>query len=584
MSFWRKGPAGSESSVPDPPQGLRLPRLDGSVWLEWVLLGLILGATFLWCYKPLLDPDTFWHLAVGREMWQTGHLVRTETFSFTAPGMPWVDEEWLFHALAYPLWRFGGDTLLQLFTAACGALAAGLAYRSVRLLGGNAATFSLWFLPLAAVYSERFRFRPEILSMVFMALLLEILLRWKSAPEGWRRRLPWLLPLFWLWIQFHGAWAYGMALLCVFLSGTILQAWREQRRSWRLWGQALVTPALCGAVLFINPLGWRLPIFPVRHALSLLDHRQEYVPIAEWVRTPFSGVYALFSVLAVLAVLCVLMFRRRFRWPEFMIVASQAALGLYWVRYAAYAILALAPSAASRLAEVARPAWAKRAVLACALTAGVLAVALPIARPASYPTLAQRYPASEAAFLKDHDLSGNLFHEFRVGGFLEWTLPPTCKVFIDGRYGPFNAVGMDYYRAHQTVEKFQDLLKKYPAEVAFYAYPTFRMTPDPKGPPRGPSAILFPQKEWALVYMGDYGMVFLRRLPRFEPSIGLMEYKVLRPDDLPYLVWSAKIGRIKTEALDDDLARAAAQTPSEMLRQRCASARSLLRGEEKKPD
>jgi len=570
MSFRHTGPADSASSAPDPPPGLRLPPLDGPAWQEILLLGLLLLATLLFCNRPIQDPDTFWHLAVGREMWQTGGLVRTETFSYTAPGAPWVDEEWLFHALAYPLWKLGGDTLLQLITAVCGALAAGLVYRSVRLLGGNAAAFALWFLPLIGVYSERFRFRPEIASMVFMAVLLEILLRWRMAPEGWRSRLPWLLPLFWLWIQLHGAWAYGMALLVAFLAGGLLQAGREGRLSRRLWTDALVTPALCGAVLFLNPLGWRLPLFPFQHLLSMLRH-EEYVPIAEWARTPFSGAYALFSVLVILVVLAVMMSRRRFFWPEFMVVASQGALGLYWVRYAAYAILALAPSASSRLAQVSKPAWAKRIVLASALAAGVLAVVLPIARPTRYPSLAQRYPASEAEFLRVNGMCGNLFHEFRVGGYLEWVLPPSCKVFLDGRYGPFNAVGMEFYRANQSVEAFLALQERYPADIAIYPYPGFHMPAQDYGPPRGPSALLFPEDRWALVAMGDYGMVFLRRSPRFEGAIHRFEYPVLRPDDLAFLVWSAQHGSISRQGLDADLRRGLKECPSPAIRRELES-------------
>ncbi len=425
---------------------------------------------------------------MGREIWQTGGLVRTETFSYTAPGAPWVDEEWLFHALAYPLWRVGGDTLLQLITALCGTLAAGLVYRSVRLLGGNAAAFALWFLPLIGVYSERFRFRPEIASMVFMAILLEILLRWRIAPEGWRSRLPWLLPLFWLWIQLHGAWAYGMAVLVAFLAGGLMQAGREGRLSRRLWTDALAAPALCGAVLFLNPLGWRLPLFPVQHALSLLGHRQDYVPIAEWVRTPFSGVYAIFSVLVILVVLAVLVVQRHFRWPEFMVVASQGALGLYWVRYAAYAILALAPSASCRLVQISKPAWARRAILAIALAAGVLAVALPIVRPVHYPSLAQRYPASEAKFLRVNGLCGNLFHEFRVGGYLEWVLPPSCKVFLDGRYGPFNSVGMDYYRAHLDGGEVPGPLEEVPRGGGALCLPNLPNASRPQWSPSRPLA------------------------------------------------------------------------------------------------
>ena len=543
------------------PAYLRLPPIEGPAGREALLLALVLCATFLWCNKPLLDPDTFWHLAVGREIWQTGHLIRTETFSFTAPGAPWVDEEWLFHVLAYPLWRLGGDGLLRLITAASAALAAGLAYRSARLLGGSAASFSLWFLPLLGVYAERFRFRPEIVSMVFMALLLEVLLRWREAPEGWRPRLPWLLPLFWLWVQFHGAWAYGMALLCAFLAGGLLQAQRERRLTWRTAGLALVAPALCGSVLFLNPLGWRLPVFPVRHALSIFGCHEDYVPIAEWGRTPFAGDYALFTVLAVLLLVALLVMRGRFRWPEFTLVASQAALGLYWVRYAAYALLALAPSAASRLAGLAKPAWAKRTLLACAFAASVTAIAWPFVSPPVYPSMAERYPEREAAFLREKGLCGNLFNEFRVGGYLEWTLAGSCKVFLDGRYGPFNAVGMEYYRAHRTVETFRALLDKYPAEIAIYGYPGFQMTPDPKEPPRGPSALLFPKEEWALVYMGDYGMVFLRRIPRLMKPISDMEYRMLRPDDMAYLLVRARTDPTTRDALVAELTRALSQKP-----------------------
>jgi hypothetical protein len=356
-----------------------------------------------------------------------------------------------------------------------------------------------------------------------------------------------------------------MALLFVFLAGSLLQAGREGRLSHRLWTGALATLSLCGSVLFLNPLGWRLPLFPLQHLLSMLRH-EEYVPIAEWARTPFSGAYALFSVLVILVVLVVLVSRRRFSWPEFMVVASQGALGLYWVRYAAYAILALAPSASSRLVQASRPAWAKRVVLAGALAAGVLAVVLPIARPVPYPSLAQRYPTSEAEFLRSNGLCGNLFHEFRVGGYLEWVLPPSCKVFLDGRYGPFNAVGMDFYRANQSVRAFLALQERYPADIAIYPYPGFQMPARDPGPPRGPSALLFPEDRWALVFMGDYGMVFLRRSPQFEGPIRRFEYPILRPDDLPYLVWCVERGTIPRESLVSELQRALRNSPSPAVR------------------
>ncbi len=354
-----------------------------------------------------------------------------------------------------------------------------------------------------------------------------------------------------------------MALLCAFLAGGLLQAQREGRLSWRMGGRALVAPALCGCVLFLNPLGWRLPVFPrparpEHHSATT----RNYVPIAEWGRTPFSGVYALFTVLVVLLLVALLVMRGRFRWPEFTLVASQAALGLYWVRYAAYALLALAPSAASRLTGLAKPTWAKRTILACAFAAAVTAIAWPVVRPPIYPSTAERYPEREAAFLREKGLSGNLFNEFRVGGYLEWVLPRSFKVFLDGRYGPFNTVGMEYYRAHRTVETFRALLDRYPAEIAIYGYPGVPDdAPTPRNPPGAPPPCCSPREQWALVYMGDYGMVFLRRIPKYQRAIARMEYRALRPDDLAYLVWSARRGTLPQEASAADIGRALRENP-----------------------
>ena len=194
--------------------------------------------------------------------------------------------------------------------------------------------------------------------------------------------------------------------------------------------------------------------------------------------------------------------------------------------------------------------------MACAFAGAGAAVAWPLLRPTAYPTLAQRYPEREAAFLRANGLEGNLFNEFRVGGYLEWVLPASSKVFLDGRYGPFNKVGMEYYEAHRTVESFRALLDRYPVEMAIYGYPGGQIRPDPKGPPRGPSALLFPREQWALVYMGGYGMVFLRRIPRFQKAVGAMEYGLLRPDDLPDLLWRAERGAVPRDALAGDLRRA----------------------------
>ncbi len=551
-ALWEPDGTGPPQPVP---RGLGLPPLKVAAWREYLLLAMVLSAVFFYCFKPLQDPDTFWHLAVGRSIWQTGHLLTSETFSFTAPGAPWVDEEWLFHVIAYPMWKVGGDLFLRVFTAACGVLAAGLIYRSVRLLGGTAAGFAILFLPLIEVYAERFRFRPEIFSILFMTLLLELLFRWHEAPAGWKKRLPWLLLVFWLWVQLHGGWAYGMLLLGAFLFGAVMDAVRERRFSSRMLGQAAGIMVAVWAVLFINPFGWRLPLFPVHHLVSLW-RGEHYVPIAEWMRTPFAGDYRYFYGLVLLAILAVLITPGRFRWKDFAIVSSQSFLGFYWVRYAAYAVLAVIPPTLSRILDLKKPVWIKRTALAAAFLGAAFAVYLGATRPSGYPPMDEGYPVMEAAFLRQHHVHGDLFHEFRAGGYLEWALAPQCKVFLDGRYGPFNKVGMQFYDAHKSLRAFEALLHRYPADIVIYPYQDFRLKTARNTPPRGVTAVLFPRQEWSLVYMGDYGMVLLKRIPAYEGLIQRYGYSEFRPGDLPYLVWSVERGTIPRKNLASDLRRA----------------------------
>lgn len=44
-----------------------------------------------------------------------------------------------------------------------------------------------------------------------------------------------------------------------------------------------------------------------------------------------------------------------------------------------------------------------------------------------------RYPEAAVKFIKSHNLKGELFNSYMIGGYLIWRLYPDMKVFIDGR-------------------------------------------------------------------------------------------------------------------------------------------------------
>src|SRR5262249_40339901 len=45
----------------------------------------------------------------------------------------------------------------------------------------------------------------------------------------------------------------------------------------------------------------------------------------------------------------------------------------------------------------------------------------------------QQYPSNALAFMKEHNLKGNIFNEWSWGDYIIWHLAPASKVFIDGR-------------------------------------------------------------------------------------------------------------------------------------------------------
>lgn len=535
---------------------------DGPAWREYLLLALTCAATFAACYQPLWDPDTYWHLAVGREIWQTGHLLRTQALCFTAQDLPWEDTEWLFHVLVYPIWKIGGDVGLGLVTALLGSSAVALAYRAVRAAGGNAAVHGFYFIALLGTYQTRIRMRPDLFSLVFMAILVEGLVRWKPGGPRWGRFVVFLTALFWVWAQCHGGWAFGMALLGACLAGWALDGIRERWLGPRVLCEIVLAGIAPAAAIFANPYGWRIPWFPLKSLMGFWD--PNLVQIAEWERTPFEGTYLpLLFALAFLAVASLLEWHA-LTWQQLLWLGSQAFLGLCWVRYTAFAIVSLAPVAAMRVRPLLRIPLAASCLWALALLAAAVAVGYDLATVPTQWDLSQRYPVSEAQFLQREKVPGNLLNTYDVGGYLDWFAYPQNRPFMDGRYYPFIRPLKDFYEAHNTVEGYEKFLSAYRFDAAIFPHPDYllRVT-DPEGIPwhRGPSVSFYPAEEWALVHFGNYGMLFLRREPRYGSVISACEYKVLRPDDLAYLAKAALRGKVDADALGCEIRRKLKEDP-----------------------
>jgi len=386
-----------------------------------------------------------------------------------------------------------------------------------------------------------------------------------------------LAVLFCLWAQFHGGWAYGIALLGAYLAGEVLDAVRERTLTFRYFVMLSLTGGAAVAVIFINPYGWRVPWFPVKSLLGFGN--PALVQIVEWNSTPFRWPYLALAAVAVFTAGMLLVGWRRLTWKETFWIALQVFLSFYWVRYVAYGVVGLTPFGARAGEKLTGHPLRKKIICVMSLVIAMGSCAYFFVNHSRELNLAEKYPVFETQFLRRYKVSGNILNTYAVGGYLDWYAWPLDRIFMDGRYYPFAEELQDYWRSHKTIAQYKKFLGRYPFEIVLYPYPDFKLKgphPAPGSPLRGPSTTFFPANKWALVYSGSYGMVLLKREAEYAPLIAKKEYRLLRPDDLKYLLWEARTGTIDSRELNREIARAIREAPYSKMRAALQKAASQL--------
>jgi hypothetical protein len=410
----------------------RVPKLESLFIATFVLFGFRLGV------RPIGDNSMLTHLRTGVDMVHLGGIPRSDPYSWTAGGTPWVVQSWL------PEWtygwahRLGGDRLVVFEQA---LLMGGLAWLVVRLArAGSPVRTALGGLIAVGMGAVLWSPRPLLFGLVCMALLVTVVERRKTS---------WLLvPVVWFWVQSHGSFPLGLAWLGARAVGEAMD-WR----GWPRDAMSYVGAFVAGLVVsVVNPLRARLLAFP----LTLGSKREAFSTIIEWRSPNFQQggprVALVFLVLALL-----LLARARLTWRDVVPVVAFIALGLLAMRNLPVAAIVLAPvlGRALRRPEAAPPRSAgaaghQRTNRALAAT---LAVAFAIfgASIWSQPGLRlDAYPVAAADFLDRQDLFAaphRVAHQDFVGNFIELRYGRRDPVFVDDRYDMYPlAVSRDYGR------------------------------------------------------------------------------------------------------------------------------------------
>jgi hypothetical protein len=414
--------------------------------------------------QSLEDPDIYWHLRNASQLLHTGHFIHADTWTFTVAGKPWLDFEWLAELPYYFAWRWLGETgFYVVMMVLVSAIVIGM-YSLARLRSHDAkAAFVAAFIGLDFMTVS---LGPRTLLFGWLFLTLELAILW-NLREG-RDYTAWLPPLFLLWINMHGSWLIGFALMVVYFAcGLAGGEWGNVTAT--RWTPAQVrkftiVTAASIALLFVNPYGWRLVAYPLDVAYQ---QKLTIEYINEWFSINFHNFRGK-STLAVLILFGVLQLVRRRKWNlqdlVFLLIAIYG--GFTYVRFIFLLGIVLVPLLAMELAGVLgvpyNPATDRRAPNAVAL-AVIVAVIVGFWAPEKkiHLGIAETYPEKALPWVRSLSGQGNLFNDFEYGAYLEWQAPEV-KEFIDGRTDIFvhEGVMQDYLDTIHLKDTFA-VLDKY---------------------------------------------------------------------------------------------------------------------------
>ena len=412
---------------------MRLPRLTFAGLWTFIAVALpVLGATLV----PMSTIDLAYQVRAGDLMLSARDVLRTDPFTFTAAGAPWVDQQWGAQVLFAAVYAIGGWVLLSILRSILVGASFALLLAACRSAGAEPRAAAGLTLGAFVVALPSLALRPQLLGILLFAVTLQLLARRDRAP-----RATWLIPVIVVaWANIHGSFLLGPA--------AVGAAWLSDIVARRPGARGLLAVGLTSLVTtVINPFG----IDAWTYALGLTTNPSIERLATEWQRTsPVSvtGAVFYFSVVAVAALL--LLARRQQslpRWPELAWLAGLALLGAYAERGIAWwaigAPVAVAPivarlAASSVQSSAARP---ERASAANASLAGLLGVAIVLLQPAWRPAdpmagptgLLTDAPVGIARALREvAGPTDRVFAPQRWGSWLEWAAPG-IPVMVDSR-------------------------------------------------------------------------------------------------------------------------------------------------------
>lgn len=499
--------------------------------------------------------DIWLHLKTGAWIWNHLKVPHTQLYSFLLGPKEWINHEWLFQAIVYPIFSLAGLNGLIIFRIFLICIILSLFFITARNTKYYFIFSALTIAISVTAASARFFIRPEIFSLLFVTSFIFLLKSYKG--QNW---IYLLLPLQIFWVNIHGYYIIGPMLVGLFILARMIESkiklpffWNENRLDNNSLRKIIYLFFLLIIATLINPYLLKGALYPFRILGSIISNPLEgsypFKFVAELKGIPIFHIMLMDRLSLLSATIIVFFFSLLLNIKKtdiFDLIVFSIFFGLTMKALRHIGIFALTTGILAlfnfNCAEYNAIFFKKEGrqsfkiifqKVIPILVIIILIINLFIIIKVSYPMVRAKYiynlkgeargfllgknelsyPHGAAIFIAENNIKGNIFNFFNDGAYLIFSLYPDCRVYIDGRtelYGDRLLKAADSILSKPQI--FDKISKDLSIEcVVWPCYYSPVITPMFK--------YLYKSKGWKLVFFDGKSSVFLRDLPRYRSLI-----------------------------------------------------------------
>ncbi len=541
-------------------------------FIFYFLTGILIS--FILLILPITNPDLGWHISTARWLIENKSIPYHEFLSWTKEGEIFINPETFSHLIFYFFYYTGGEKGLFLLKI-INLILMGFSVSFLFSVFSKSYFNLIWVIPSFFIAILNLSdLRPDNYTFILFTFLLSFLHIRKDKEEIDFKDILYIFTIFILWVNLHGGYIYGLILIAIFFTGSVLNEnllfiYGENKNiSFKKSKKYLLflIPALIGSL--INPYSYKIYSVFFEHYINLSKF-QKY--IVEWqefeIKQPNLLFFIIFMTASCISYLIYFIKYRKVNFIEIFLLFFFTINSLLHIRLASYAYV----TGLYILLQVFRDKINILKYKISFLLPVIIFLSYISYNLIPFNTISLinnrfyipyngtksmiNFIKNNYAYLKDL----KMYNGWNIGGYLEWHLYGYKKTFMAGRY-IFSDMLVEYINIYNSKEDFEKFMIKYdiemivlPVSQQFTPF-TYKIKDHTYKVLRPIYNIPIDFNRWALVYFDTRTMILIKREKANSKFLKDNEYIFLKPYDFDKLyidVMTDKkiISRIKKEII-----------------------------------